>query len=146
MPGSNFFTSWDFTALAELSIVSGRVTGSIPDSISQLTNPSNQPQLPHRSYPWLHLPSRQSQNSRSQLQPARQTCSVVDRAVQSRPLPQSSSSFWNATIPLLSPLETSMTAIERKEQQQQNQILKQQRGGEADKPIQSFLGSDLMIR
>ncbi|CAN1184618.1 Uncharacterized protein At4g14450, chloroplastic [Linum perenne] len=42
-----------------------------------------------------------------------------------------SSSFWNAAIHLLSPLETSPTAIERKEQQQQNQ----QRGEEANKPI-----------
>ncbi|CAN1158187.1 hypothetical protein LINPERPRIM_LOCUS11711, partial [Linum perenne] len=32
-----------------------------------------------------------------------------------------SSYFWNAAIPLLSPLETSPTAIERKEQQLQNQ-------------------------
>ncbi|CAN1342401.1 Uncharacterized protein At4g14450, chloroplastic, partial [Linum perenne] len=42
-----------------------------------------------------------------------------------------SSSFWNAAIPLLSPLETSPTTIERKEQQQQNQ----QRDEEANKPI-----------
>ncbi|CAN1123165.1 Uncharacterized protein At4g14450, chloroplastic [Linum perenne] len=44
-----------------------------------------------------------------------------------------SSLFWNVAIPLLSPVETSPTSIERK--QQQNQILNQQRGGEADKPI-----------
>ncbi|CAN1243749.1 hypothetical protein LINPERPRIM_LOCUS5801 [Linum perenne] len=45
-------------------------------------------------------------------------------------------SFWNVAIPLLSPLETYPTAIERKEQQQQqNQILNHQQGGETDKPI-----------
>ncbi|CAN0904489.1 Uncharacterized protein At4g14450, chloroplastic [Linum grandiflorum] len=44
------------------------------------------------------------------------------------------SSFWNAAIPLLSPLETSPMAIDWKEQQQQHQ--NQQRDvREADKPI-----------
>ncbi|CAN1180984.1 Uncharacterized protein At4g14450, chloroplastic [Linum perenne] len=77
-----------------------------------------------------------STSSSSAAAVAGQSSRLQRRRPASLQINPASSSFWNAAIPLLSPLETSPTAIERKEQQQQqNQILNQQRGGETDKPI-----------